>query len=185
MTARRVQPGTPAWRDGVRSSLSCSMASLPSGVRCAWPCIHAVPPQPSKDGIQPHCAVGGGLPHSWRWEMGDVPELRAGWCCVLPPTPQKPSCWWHGGFQISGSVFGGEKSWVFGLGSFSDWGLWCCQCSAGILGQRHAFARVGLSAALGRSCPWLRSSSQLCPRVCFPGSASQRVLGFACGKELP
>lgn len=28
----------------------------------------------------------------------------------------------------------GEKSWVFALGDFSDRGLWCSQCSAGILG---------------------------------------------------
>jgi len=147
------------------------MASPQRGPPCLALHPHCPLHSPARTGSGPAGELVGVCPMADGGEWGTCLNLGLGGdLCPLPP--QELYCWRHGGFQISGSLFWGEESWVFDLGPFSDWGLWHCQCSAGILGQCHEFARVGLSTLLGCSCCWLRSSFRLCLRVCFLGSAS-------------
>lgn len=87
-----------------------------------------------------------------------------------------------GAFRVTGS---GKKSWVFGLGAFSDWRLRHCQRSAGILGECCGFALLGLSGALGYFSPWSWSLSLLCPQVCFPGSAYSVSLVLPLVRSCP
>lgn len=121
ISALPCQPGGSSLgprRGGTADGPLCPAAwPLPSRVHCDWPCVHIPHHSPAR--IQPRCSAGGALPHGWRWEMGDVVELGAGWCCVPPPlTPRAVLLVARGlsDFRVTGSR---EKLWLFGLDPFS------------------------------------------------------------------
>lgn len=152
---------------------------FPAGSAVPGPASALSPHSPARTGSCPSAELSGICPMTADGAQWTCMSSALGAAMCSPqPSAVLLEAWGLSDLRVTVS---GEKSWVFGLGPFSDRAPWRCQRSAGSLGQCHEFARMGLR----RSSSWLHSSPQCCPRGCFPSSASQYVLGFASGKKLP